>query len=149
MKSLLFGLDGQLASALFTYKGWPPMSFDRCVGILDEEQKLIGVALFQNWNTCNVDFSYYGDGTLTLGLVRGLARYALEQFDCSRATTLVSKKRRRHLKTVLKFGFRYEGTQRCHYGKVDCMRNTAVRLVMFRDQLEKLAKVSSKAEKVA
>jgi uncharacterized protein with von Willebrand factor type A (vWA) domain len=142
VKALLFGFDQQVASALFAQKGWPRFSFDRCVGILDDDKKLIGAAMFQNWNTVNVDFSYYGNGTLTMGLARGLARYALEQFNCARATTLVSKKRKRHLKAVMKFGFSYEGTQRCYYGNVDCARNTAVRLVLFREQLEKLARIN-------
>lgn len=141
MKAFLFGLDQQLADALFASKGWPRLSFDRCIGILDEQKNIVGVVLFQNWNTANVDFSYWGDGSLTLGLARGLAQFVLQEFDCSRVTTMVPKKRKRHLKTCLKFGFVYEGVQRCYYGKEDCIRNTGVRLVMFRDRVEKLARL--------
>lgn len=139
-KALLFGHDAQVAQALFRKNGWPDFSFDRAIGILDEQQQLVGVGLFQNWNTANVDFSYYGVGTLTMGLVRAFAKYAITEFDAARVTVHVSKKRRRYLKTVLKFGFNYEGQQRCYYGKQDNGRNTAARLVLFREGIEKLAR---------
>lgn len=142
-KSLLFGMDGPVARALFEKQGLPFLSYDRAVGIMDEQNQLVGVGLWQNWNTANVDFSYYGVGTLTMGLVRALAKYAITEFDASRVTVHVSKKRRRYLKTVLKFGFRYEGTQHCYYGKLDNARNTAVRLALFRKDLEKLARVET------
>lgn len=148
MKSLLIGCDQLVASTLFKWKQWPAFSFDRAVGILDDTEALVGVALFQNWNTVNVDFSYYGDGTLSLGTCRGLARYGLETFNLQRATTLVPQKRKHHLRTVQKFGFKYEGTMRRYYGSADNVRNTAVRFVMFREQIEKFARVPSKAEKV-
>lgn len=146
-KSLLFGMDSMVAQALFQKYGWPMFEYARAVGIMDEQKQLVGVALWHNWNTANVDFSYYGHGTLTMGLVRALARYAITEFDASRVTVLVMKKRKRYLKTVLKFGFKCEGVQRCYYGKQDNMRNTAVRLVLFREELEKLARVER--EKVA
>ena len=142
-KSLLFGYDGPIAQALFTKHGWPPFAFDRAVGILDEQKALVGVALWQNWNTANVDLSYYGSGTLTMGLVRALAKYAITEFDASRVTVLVMKKRKRYMKAVLKFGFKCEGVQRCYYGKQDNMRNTAVRLVLFREGIEKLARMET------
>lgn len=149
MRSLLLNLDGPVSQALFAKFGWPQFKYERAVGVMDPEKGLVGVALYQNWNGFNIEFSYYGVGTLTSGLIRGLAHYAITEFDCSRGTVLISKKRRRYLKTVLRLGFKYEGTQRCHYGLADNMRNTAVRLVIFRDQLEKLARYDRNARNTA
>lgn len=141
MKSLLFGADQHVALALFERHNFPNFSYDRAIGILDERQKLVGVCLLQNWNGSNIEFSYYGAGTLTVGIARALARYILTEFNVSRITVMISKKRKRYIKTVMRFGFRFEGSHRLYYGKIDNARNTAVRMVMFREQVVKLARV--------
>jgi RimJ/RimL family protein N-acetyltransferase len=116
------------------------MPFDSAIGVIDPNGKLVGAGLYQNFNGNNVEGSYYGRGTLTAGIVRALIRGA-QAFDPSRLTVVTSKKNRRLMRALQRIGFRLEGAQRCYYGHRDCAKNTGVRLVMFRDQIDKIAGV--------
>jgi|SRR5688572_1973642 len=140
---LLLNCDETVAIQLFTYYKVPHFKFDRCLVLIDEDKKLIGAILFHAWNGSNVELSYYGENTLTPGVIRYIARFAICTFDPSRLTVMVSKRRRRLLRSLQRFGFRLEGTQRCYYGKHDCDRDTGVRLVMFRDDIERVARLKA------
>lgn len=105
---------------------------------MDSDGKLVGAGLYQNFNGSNIEGSYYGRGTLTPGIVRGLVKGALA-FDPSRLTVVTAKKNRRLIRALQRIGFRLEGAQRCYYGMRDCARNTGVRLVMFREDMDKIA----------
>src|SRR5260370_9970718 len=135
---LLVGQDAAVAS--WTYQQYKlfPIAVYRAVGILDiKEQKLIGGALFQNYTGMNVDLSYYGARSLTLGIVRSLAQMALS-FGVARGTVITSKRNRRFIRSLLKLVFKVEGIQRCFYGHVDSPKNTRVRLVILQGALEQL-----------
>ena len=125
----------------------PVCKYDRALGLLDNKGVIIGAVIFQNWNGCNVEMGYHGKQTLTAGITRCLARYILLNFDPSRLTVITSKRNRQLMRGLQRLGFRLEGTQRCYYGKRDCNRNTGVRFVMFRDVLEKIAKIPQEAQK--
>jgi len=149
MIGLLFNADDAVAAWLFESYGQKPMKYDRALGLVDTEGKVVGAVLYHHYNGANVELSYYGKGTMTLGIVRCLARFTLLEFDASRLTVVTSKRNRRFIKGFQKIGFRLEGVQRCYYGKRDCVRNTGVRFAMFRDRLEALAKLESSEIKVA
>jgi RimJ/RimL family protein N-acetyltransferase len=138
MKGLLVDADDIVANWAFATYKMPPMLVDRALGILDNG-KICGAILFQNWNRINVDMSYYGENTLSPGIVRTLCRFGLSVLNVSRCTVITSKRNRRLMRSLQRIGFRLEGTQRCFYGANDCNRNTAVRFVMFRDRIEQLA----------
>src|SRR5277367_6087947 len=130
---LLFECDEAVAKWLFEWLQRPLYKYDRAVGIVNSSGALVGAVLYQNWNGPNVEISYYGKKTLTLGIVRCLARYTLTSFDPARLTAITSKRNRQFMKALQKLGFRLEGIQRCYYGKRDCNRNTGVRFVAFRE----------------
>jgi RimJ/RimL family protein N-acetyltransferase len=141
---LLFGCDQQVAAVGFAHCAME-MTYDSAVGLM-QGQELVGSVIFQHYNGFNIEGSYYGKETLTPGVVKCLARYLVTFFDVARVTVVVSKRNKQRIRALIRFGFRLEGTQRCYYGKQDCIRNTGVRLVMFRDRLEQLAKLpASKA----
>jgi RimJ/RimL family protein N-acetyltransferase len=118
-----------------------PVQYFRAVGIIDTDKgKIVGAAIFQNYTGTNVNLSYYGKNTLSAGIVRSLAKMAVEM-GVARGTLITSKRNRRLIRSLLKLGFKVEGTQRCFYGYEDTARNTGVRLVMFRDDLKKLGGV--------
>lgn len=137
---LLFDSDELAANWLFTCYLQRRYSYDRCVGII-RNGELVGAVLFQSFNGYNVEVSYYGKNTMTPGIIRCLAGYILKEFDPSRLTAMVPKRAKSWTKSLLKLGFRVEGIARCYYGKADCNRNTAVRLVGFRDAIELVAQV--------
>lgn len=142
---LLLDCDKAVAQYIFSIYGWPDLKYNKAIGLLDSRGKLVGGVFFHNWNGSNIEIAYYGRGTMTLGIYRALARYAITEFDASRLTAVTCKKNRQLIKGLLKTGFKFEGTQRCYYGKQDCNRNTGVRLVAFRDTLERVAKLATKA----
>lgn len=139
---LLFECDEQVASYIFDLYKQPPMKFDKAIGLVSHEGKLLGGILFQCWNGHNVELSYYGDGTMTPGIIRCIARISLTTFNVSRVTVTTGKRNKRFIKSLQKIGFRLEGAQRCYYGARDCTRNTAVRFVMFRDRIEQIARLT-------
>ena len=112
---------------------------NKSLGIVDSNGKLVGAVLFQNFNGVNIELSYYGSRTVTLGIVRTICRIALEVFRVGRLTVVTSRKNRRLIRGLLKIGFKLEGTQRCFYGHEDTKKNTGVRLAIFRSRLEEIA----------
>ncbi len=137
---LLYGCDEQIAHFVFSTYCLTHMKFDRALGVIDNNGKLVGGVLFQHWNGPNVEISYYGKGTMTLGVIRCLAQFGIEVFSPARCTVNTSKRNKRFIRALLKLGFKVEGVARCYYGDVDCARNTAVRLVIFRDGINRLAR---------
>jgi hypothetical protein len=139
---LLYNCDKFVASTAFATCKLKAMPFDCALGLVKDGNTLKGAVIFQNYNGSNVEFSYYGQNALTPGIVKCLARFVIEQFDASRVTVTVSKRRKHLQRVILRFGFRLEGTQRCYYGKKDTSRNTGVRFVMFRDRIDQLARLT-------
>jgi RimJ/RimL family protein N-acetyltransferase len=144
---LLFECDDAVASWLFAKLQRPVYTYDRAVGLLDSNSKMVGAVIFQNWNGPNIEISYYGKNTMTLGVIRYLARYTLDTFDPARLTAITSKRNRQFMKALQKLGFRVEGAQRCYYGKQDNNRNTGVRFVAFRDEIERVARSTDTVQK--
>ena len=143
---LLLHNDRQVAAYLFPryVREGVRVSYDAAVGILTDGE-LTGGILLQSWNGFNVELSYYGPRTLTLGVTRCLARYLLSAFNPSRVTVTVNRKRKNLMRGLRKLGFAVEGTQRCFYGIQDINRNTGVRFVMFRKRVEQLAQLERRA----
>jgi RimJ/RimL family protein N-acetyltransferase len=140
MTGLLFDCDEAVAQFLFRSYNQPHFKYDRAIGLLIDG-KLQGAVIFHYFNGSNVELSYYGKSTLTAGVVRTLARFAITTFNPSRATIVTSRRNKRYIKSFQRLGFRLEGTQHCYYGARDCNRNTGVRFVMFRDRINVIAKL--------
>jgi RimJ/RimL family protein N-acetyltransferase len=141
---LLMDCDDLVAKYLFNLFGWKPFKYDNAIGLLVNGQ-LQGAIIFHCYNGSNVELSYYGKGTATVGIARTLARFAIVHYDPSRVTIITSKRNKRYIQGFKKLGFQLEGTQRCFYGQKDCNRNTGVRLVMFRERINAIAKVHKSA----
>jgi len=135
---LLFDHDDAVAEWFYKSKNRPVFKYDRCIGVIDKGA-LVGAVLYCNWNGPNVELSYYGQNTLTLGILRSIFAFALTEFDVARITCITSKRNRHFMKSLQKIGFKLEGAQKCYYGKRDCNRNTGVRFVMFRAGMERIA----------
>ncbi len=146
---LLLDSDALVAEKLFASYGQAQYKYDKCLGLVHATRGLVGAALLHNWNGSNVELSYYGENTLSCGVIRCLARYIVCTFDPSRLTVTVGKRRKRFQRALMRLGFRLEGTQRCYYGKRDCTRNTGIRFVMFRVRLDELARTETIEAKAA
>lgn len=141
---LLLAEDKAVAEWVFTKHNVFPMPVNRALGIVNVATKeMAGAVLLQNFNGVNLELSYYGKGTFTAGIVKSIARIIALEFNAARTTVTTSKKNKRLMRSIQRFGFRLEGNQRRYFGHRDCYRNTAIRFVMFRDQIDKLAGLTS------
>ena len=140
---LLLYNDLLVAEYLFQEHVKPRMHFDNAIGIV-EEGTLIGGILLQSWNGFNVELSYYGLGTMTAGVIRCIAKILVSTLNPSRVTVTVNRKDRGMIRGLPKLGFVLEGTQRRFYGDQDIRRNTGVRFVLFREKLERLARIEQR-----
>lgn len=140
---LLIGDDVAVASWAFTSYGRYPAPVNRALGIVGPDKVLKGAILFQNFNGTNIEMSYYGEWTVSLGIVRVMARVVVTEFNAARLTVVTTKKNRRLMRSLQKFGFKLEGVQRRYYGHRDCSRNTGVRFVLFREEIDKLARIQN------
>lgn len=145
-KGLLLDCDKQVAAWAFAEHNKVVTHVDRAIGIV-EDGRLLGAALFTSYNSVNAELSYYGKNTVTVGIIRALAKIALYELRLARCTVIVPKRPSFLLKKLVKFGFRYEGVQRRHYGHTDAARHTGCRFVVFKEDMERLAAV--RLEKVA
>lgn len=147
-KGILLDADAMVTHWAFNEYDKVPTLVDRAVGIV-EGGKLVGAVLFSGFNSMNADLSYYGRSTITLGIVKALARIALYELQLSRCTVIVPKRPAYLLKKLGAglFGFRYEGVQRRYYGPSDSGRHTGCRFVVFREDMERL--ISEKVKKAA
>ncbi len=146
---LLFGSDDMVAEVCFKTFGLVPFKYDACIGLIDPEGAIQGACMLHGYQGYDVQLSWYGVGTVTPGIARAVATFILEEFDPARLTFIVSKRNKRLIRSCQRFGFKLEGAQRCYYGNQDCNRNTGVRLVSFRDNIERVAAWKSLIRKAA
>jgi RimJ/RimL family protein N-acetyltransferase len=138
---LIIGEDEKVAAWAFSSFSLTKTHVDRAFGIVDVTPKIVGAVLFQNFNGTNVELSYYGPRTLSSGIVRAIARVVSLEFNAARVTVITSKKNKRLMRGLQRLGFRLEGSQRRYFGKRDCARSTGVRFVMFREEVDRIAKI--------
>ena len=138
---LLLGQDELVANWAFAQWSLHPTRVDRGLGVMGRDGRICGAILLQNFNGTNIELSYYGPRTLSVGIVRSIARSVILEFNAARVTVVTSKKNRRLMRSLSRFGFKLEGSQRRYFGHKDCSRNVGVRFVLFREQIERLARI--------
>ena len=148
MHGLLIGHDDRvLAWANLAFNLYP-MSVNRALGVIGEDGTLRGAIFLRNFNGVNVELGYYGPNTLSVGIVRSIARIVIAEFNAARLTVVTSKRNKQLVKSLTRLGFKPEGVNRCYYGHKDTVKNTAVRLVAFRSDVERVAKFNAPSEEV-
>lgn len=136
MKNLLLGYDKQVSEWAFKAFGYQPISCDLAVGILDGD-RIVGAALFHAYNGHDVEISYYGPQTMTLGVVRKIAKLAVEGLGVSRITARTLKSNKQMTRGIKGIGFQFECVRKNGYGEKDA--------IMYGLYGEKLAKLAGKA----
>ncbi len=136
MKTFLIGRDIEVAAWAFTTFGFHPTQYCMAVGVI-EEGILVAACLFHAHNGPDVELSYYGPKTLTLGLVKGLAKIAVEHLGVSRITARTARSNKAMTRGIRKVGFQYEGVRKCGYGDQDA--------IMYGLYGRNLAKLAGKA----
>lgn len=134
MKNLILGRDVEIAAWAFKTFGFHPTQYCMAVGIASPEEGLVAACMFHAHNGPDVELSYYGPNTLTLDLVKKIAKVAVECLGVSRITARTSRSNKTMTRGIKKIGFEYEGIRRCGYGSQD-----AVMYGLYGKNLAKLA----------
>lgn len=133
MKVLVTGNDTVVAEWVFRSFGIVITQCNLAVGIV-EGDRMVGAAFFHAHNGPDVEISYYGPRTMTLDIVKGLARIAVDHLGVSRVTARTAKSNKRMTRGIRKVGFEFEGIRKCGYGDQD-----AIMYGLFGRKLAKLA----------
>jgi len=133
MKVLATGNDELIAAWAYHAFGIACTGINLAVGVMDKN-KIVGACFFQAHNGPDIELSYYGPNTLTLDIVKGLAKIAVDHFGVSRISIRTTKDNKIMNKSVRKLGFVFEGIRHNAYGDRD-----AVMYGLFGRNLAKLA----------
>jgi hypothetical protein len=115
----VIGHDREVAEWAFQTFNFMPTQFCMAIGIANKDG-LIAACLFHAHNGPDVELSYYGPNSLTLDIVKGIARIAVEYLGVSRITARTSRTNKLR-KSIHKIGFAFEGVRKCGYGDQDAL----------------------------
>lgn len=120
MKKLAFGYDQDIAAWTFETFNMPPCRYEMAIGII-ENGSLVGSILWQGFRGHDIEISYYGPKTMTLGIARTCARMAVDHFGVSRVSARTARTNKVMTRGIKKIGFEFEGI--CHnaYGETDAI----------------------------
>lgn len=114
------GHDIAVANWAFTTYRFSPTPFCMAIGFATEREGLVSACLFHAHNGPDVELSYYGQGTVTLPIVRRIARIAVNELGVSRITVRTTRKNPLR-KKIHKLGFQFEGVRKYGYGDQDAL----------------------------
>lgn len=134
--TFLIGHDVEVATWAFKTFGMTPTEFCMAIGVVDPKKGLVAACLFHAHSGPDVELSYYGPNTLTLDLVKALARVAVDVLGVSRITARTSRQNKTVTRGIKGIGFEFEGIRRCGYGDQDA--------VMYGIYGKKLARLAGK-----
>lgn len=133
MKVLATGNDEMVIEWTYQNFGVLCTKVDMALAVIDNNA-IVGACFFQAHNGPDVELSYFGPNTLTLDLVRQIARIAVDHLGVSRITIRTAKSNKSLTKNAHKLGFVYEGIRHHAYGDED-----AVMFGLFGEKLARLA----------
>ena len=108
MKQMLYGYDDQVAQWTANKFNIYPGRYEMAVGII-EDNKIIGSVIWNAYRGHDIEISYYGPNTMTLGIARECAKIAVDHFGVCRVTARTVKFNKAMTRGVKKIGFEYEG----------------------------------------
>lgn len=133
--AILAGQDMQIALWTFQEFNLRPMQISSAFGILKDNQ-LKGSIIFQHFNGCNVEVSYYGPNTATLGMLRFVCTTALDKYKVERMTARTPKTNPKLINWWYRLGAKFEANLHRYYGSTYEDKHTAVQVVMFKETME-------------
>ena len=120
MKRLLYGCDQEVAQWTQDRFGVQPYKYDMAIGIV-ENASLVGSIMWHAYRGHDIEISYFGPQTMTLGIARQCARIAVDHFGVSRVTARTARSNKTMTRGVKKIGFEYEGISHHGYGDQDAV----------------------------
>ena len=133
MKHLLAGCDEEVAQWTYNKFGYRPAHYDMALAVIDDGA-LVASVLFHAYNGPDVELSYFGPNTMTLGIVKQIMNVAVNHLGVSRVTVRTARNNKIMTRKIKKIGFEYEGIRKHGYGQYD-----AVMYGLYGDKLARLA----------
>ena len=120
MKQFIYGHDAEVAEWAFSTFKIRPAHYEMAIGILDEGT-LVGAVMWHAYRGSDIELSYYGPNTMTLGIARACARMAVDHFKVSRVTARTARSNKTMTRGIKKIGFEYEGIAHNAMGDKDAV----------------------------
>jgi RimJ/RimL family protein N-acetyltransferase len=133
MKILATGNDQVVINWTMERFGVYCTKVDMAIAII-EDSEIVGSCFFQAHNGPDIELSYYGPNTLSLPLVKQIAKITTDHFGVSRITVRTMKSNKKLTRGIHKLGFVFEGIRHQGYGNTD-----AVMYGLFGKNLARLA----------
>lgn len=120
MKILAHGNDELIDEWTYANFGVRNFNADMSLAIL-EDKRLVGSIYFHAYNGFDIELSYFGPQTLTLGLLRTICRIAVDHFGVSRITVRTPETHKQMKRKIHKLGWVFEGVRHNGYGDTDAI----------------------------
>lgn len=120
MKVLAHGNDSLINEWTLAMFGVRNFNSDMAFGIMEGPQ-IVGSVFFHAYNGYDIELSYFGPQTLTLGILRSICRIALDHFGVSRITVRTPKTNKQMTRGIHKLGWIFEGVRHNGYGDIDAV----------------------------
>lgn len=137
MNRLIFGHDAEIAAWAFRTFQRIPTPCVMAIGIIDPAGAVKGAVLFQEWNGCNIELSWFGPNTVTRGILRQVMTVVLDKFNVQRVTVRTMRRNKALVRSLPKLGWKYEGMMPGFYGPA--RGDAAVVFGLYRDGIARLA----------
>ena len=116
MKRLIAGHDEAVAEWTFQTFGITPHKYEMAIAII-ESDKIVGSIMWEQYRGHDIEISYFGPQTMTLGIARACAKMAVDYWGVSRVTARTSRDNKTMTRGIKGIGFEYEGVVHDGYGK--------------------------------
>lgn len=83
---------------------------------IEENGRIVGGWLFNDYNGSNIEISVALDRPLTKGMIKSIRNYVFEQLKCRRVTARCRESNVKSATLIRRLGFRHEGRQPFYYG---------------------------------
>ena len=86
------------------------------MGIVDDNNQLVGAIIYNGFNGANIEVSVYAPGALHRRFIRAVLAYPFEQLNVIRLTARTKRSNKIMCKLFPRFGFVYEATLKNYFG---------------------------------
>lgn len=87
------------------------------IGVVDPAGQLVGASVFNDhYPGGNLEWTYVGEGSLRLHMIRDIARYCFVQLEVSRVTAKTRRSNKLVRRLLPRAGFSFEMTQKRYFG---------------------------------
>lgn len=85
------------------------------IGWIDNDNKLVGAAIFNNYTGANIQLHMYLPNKTTKKVIKDIIRYVFVQLKCCRLTVKVEGDDKKLFQLLPRIGFEYEVTQKDYF----------------------------------